>query len=72
MAEIKRKKASTLPIATSITDKYAIGVQFNQDGTVGNTLIPYNLLLGSTPVIDASINEDGELIVSVDYQKLEE
>ena len=72
MAEIKRVKASTLPIATSITDKYAVGVKFNQDGTVGKSLIPYNLLLGSTPVLTADINEDGELIISIEYQKIEE
>lgn len=72
MAEIKKKKASTLPIASSITDKYAVGVQFNPDGTVGNTLIPYNLLLGSTPVISAEVNVDGELVLTVDYQKIEQ
>lgn len=72
MAEIKKKKASTLPIASSITDKYAFGVQFNQDGTVGNSLIPYNLLLGSTPVISAEVNAEGELVLTVDYQKIEE
>lgn len=72
MAEIKKKKASTLPIASSITDKYAVGVQFNTDGTVGNTLIPYNLLLGSTPVISAEVNVDGELVLTVDYQKIEQ
>lgn len=71
MAEIKKKKASTLPIATSITDKYAVGVHFNQDGTVGNTLIPYNMLLGSTPVINAEVDVNGDLILTVDYQKIE-
>jgi len=72
MAEIKKKKVSTLPIASSITDKYAVGVQFNQDGTVGNSLIPYNLLLGSTPVISAEVNAEGELVLTVDYQKIEQ
>jgi len=72
MAEIKKKKASTLPIASSITDMYAFGVKFNQDGTVGNSLIPYNLLLGSTPVISAEVNAEGELVLTVEYQKIEE
>ena len=72
MAEIKKVKASALPIATSIKNKYAIGIEHNQDGTVGNTLIPYSLLLGSTPVITANVNENGELILSIDYQKIEE
>lgn len=71
MAEIKKKKASTLPIASSITDKFAVGVQFNPDGTVGNTLIPYNLLLGSTPVINAEVDGNGDLILTVDYQKID-
>jgi len=70
MAEIKKKKVSTLPIASSITDKYAVGVQFNQDGTVGNSLIPYNLLLGATPVISVEVDMDGDLIMTIDYQKI--
>ena len=72
MAEIKKIKASTLPVATSTVGFNALGIRINGDGTVDNVLVPYSLLIGATPVITPSVNANGELIITIDYQKTQQ
>lgn len=67
MAIIKKVKASTLPDITDLTGYKVFGIKKNVDGTVDNGLAPMDLLLAGTPVLDFTINENGELICEITY-----
>jgi len=72
MSEIKYIKISNIPVAETTVGFSALGIRKNIDNTVDNVLVPYSLLIGSTPVITAEVNESGDLIMTIDYQKIQE
>ena len=72
MAQRREKKITAYPTATSTNGVKGFGIKQNPDGTVDNVLVPYSLLLGATPVLEAKVNDDGELILTIEYQKIEE
>jgi hypothetical protein len=72
MAEIKTIKGSNIPVATTTVGFEAFGIRVNPDSTVDNVRVPYALLIGSTPIISAEIDTNGDLIMTIDYQRIQE
>jgi len=72
MAEIKKIKGSNLPLATTTVGFQAFGIKINEDNTVDNVRVDYSLLIGSTPIVSFSVDENGHLIATIDYQKIQE
>jgi len=72
MAETKTIKISNVPIATTIVGFNAFGIRKNPDLTVDNVQVPYSLLIGATPIITVEVNENGDLVMTIDYQKIQE
>ena len=68
MSNIKKVKASTIPIASSIQGFNAFGIKKNADGSVDNVQVPMNMLLTAVPVLSARIEDRGHLMVVTNEQ----